>query len=166
MKVDLTEAMVVDHQEWHTQVPFEMKTISFVQGEFPVQECSPVNVDVYYAKDGQLQVKGTANVRVTIPCDRCLTPVSYSFSVLAERDLDLSEEEQPSFLEGKVLDVDGLVFHELLLHWPAKILCREDCKGICTVCGADLNQGECGCDRHVLDPRMAAFQDIFNKFQS
>lgn len=166
MKIDLTEAMVADHYDWHTQVPFEMKTISFVQGNFSVEEESLIEVDIHHEKDGQLQVRGTAQIQVTIPCDRCLTPVSYKFSVEAERELDLSEEEQPAFLEGKLLDIDGLVFHELLLHWPAKILCREDCKGICTVCGTDLNQGECGCDRQVLDPRMAAIQDIFNKFQS
>ncbi len=166
MKIDLTEAMVVDHHDWHTQVPFEMTTVSFVQGEFPVEECTPVNIDIHHEKDGQLQVRGTVKMRVTIPCDRCLNPVSYEFSVEAESELDLSEKEQPSFIEGTTLDVDGFVFHELLLHWPAKILCREDCKGICTVCGADLNQGECGCDRQVLDPRMAAIQDIFNKFQS
>ncbi len=166
MKIDLTEAMSVDHNEWHTEVPLEMDSISFVQGSFPVEEASPVNVDIFHVKDGRMQIKESARIRVAIPCDRCLRPISQEFVLEAEREVNLSGEERPAYIEGTYLDVDRLIFHELLLHWPSKILCREDCKGICPVCGADLNQGECGCDKQVLDPRMAAIQDIFNKFQS
>ena len=62
-------------------------------------------------------------------------------------------------------DTNELAKSEILLHWPMKILCKDDCKGLCSKCGADLNYEECGCDRTVLDPRMAAIQDIFNKFK-
>ena len=43
--------------------------------------------------------------------------------------------------------------------------CKEDCKGLCPVCGTNLNEKECGCDRTVADPRMAAIQDIFKNFK-
>lgn len=166
MKVDLTAALAVDHFDWQTQIPFTMESISFVQGTFPVTDKEPVELFVHHESEGQLLVRATVGLTVTIPCDRCLSPVSYHFSVLAERELNLSNEEQPSYIEGTMLDADGLLFHELLLQWPARVLCKDDCKGLCPVCGADLNDGECGCDRKVLDPRMAAIQDIFNQFQS
>ncbi len=166
MKIDLAEAMAVEDSLWQREASLDLEEVSIAQGRFPVIKKTPVQITARHSKKGRLQLKVSAEVLVEIPCDRCLTPVSSAISIDAERQLDLGESDQPVYIEGTVLDVDGLIFHELLLHWPAKILCREDCKGLCPVCGADLNQGECGCDRHVLDPRMAAIQDIFNKFQS
>ena len=60
------------------------------------------------------------------------------------------------------LNVDELIKNELLLNWPLKVLCREDCRGICKTCGRNLNDGGCGCDDFVPDPRMAAIKDLFN----
>ena len=44
---------------------------------------------------------------------------------------------------------------------PVKILCKEDCKGICSVCGSNLNEGECGCDRFVPNAAFAGLSDLF-----
>ena len=73
-------------------------------------------------------------------------------------------DEQP-FLNGYNLDVDQLVCNELLLSLPMKVLCREDCKGICNRCGANLNIETCDCDTRALDPRMSVIQDIFNQYK-
>ena len=75
------------------------------------------------------------------------------------------EMEENDYLIGFELDVDKLVYAEILVNWPMKVLCKEDCEGICNVCGANLNKGDCGCQRTELDPRMAAIQDIFSKFK-
>ena len=72
-------------------------------------------------------------------------------------------EEQSGFMEGYQLNVDSLISNEIFTCWPLKVLCREDCKGLCRVCGKDLNEGECGCDTFVPDPRMAAIMDIFRE---
>ena len=69
------------------------------------------------------------------------------------------------YLIGFELDVDKLVYAEILVNWPMRVLCKDDCKGICKVCGMNLNKGACNCQRTELDPRMAAIQDIFNKFK-
>ena len=74
--------------------------------------------------------------------------------------------EETDYLIGFELDVDKLVYAEILVNWPMRVLCKDDCKGICKVCGMNLNKGTCSCDSFVPDPRMAAFQDIFNKFKA
>ena len=71
-------------------------------------------------------------------------------------------EEQEAFMEGYSLNIDSLIDNEITTSWPMKVLCRPDCKGLCPVCGKDLNTGACGCDTFVPDPRMAAIMDVFN----
>ena len=73
-----------------------------------------------------------------------------------------TDDASSSVMEGYHLNVDELINDELLLEWPTKILCREDCKGICKICGRNLNDGECGCDDFVPDPRLAVIKDLFN----
>ena len=75
---------------------------------------------------------------------------------------DTSFDDEQIFVSGYELDTDALINNEILINMPVKVLCREDCKGICPVCGHNLNEGECGCDTFVPDPRMAAIKDIFN----
>ncbi len=61
--------------------------------------------------------------------------------------------------------MEQLICNELLAQWPMRVLCKEDCKGLCSRCGADLNVSPCDCDRTSLDPRMAAISDIFSRFK-
>ena len=79
--------------------------------------------------------------------------------------LELSPLEEKDYIDGYNLDVDQLVHDEALLVWPERILCKEDCKGLCTTCGQNLNDGSCDCERTDLDPRMAKILDIFSNFK-
>ena len=72
------------------------------------------------------------------------------------------DAEQMVFMEGYQLNVDDLIYSDIVLNWPMKILCREDCKGICRICGKDLNSGTCGCDTFVPSPGLAGIKEIFN----
>ena len=61
--------------------------------------------------------------------------------------------------DGKV-ELDELLREDVLLDLPGKFLCREDCKGLCPRCGKNLNQGDCGCPKQEVDPRLAALQAL------
>ena len=61
---------------------------------------------------------------------------------------------------GKELDLGPVVREQILLALPMDALCTEDCKGLCQVCGGNLNEKECSCDRHVPDPRWAKLKNI------
>ncbi len=116
-----------------------------------------------------LEISGKMELDAIIPCSRCLEDVrtTIHLDIFRKLDMKLSEDDrikaldENSYIADYTLDVDGLVYDELLTVWPMKVLCREDCKGICMKCGKNLNEGDCGCDRTVLDPRMAAIRDIF-----
>ncbi|MCR5426449.1 MAG: DUF177 domain-containing protein [Lachnospiraceae bacterium] len=101
-------------------------------------------------------------------CDRCLSPAQIEIPIVIDRevaspDYPEPDEELREFMEGYSIDTDALLRNEISLNWPVKILCREDCKGLCPVCGRNLNEGDCGCDTFVPDPRMAALKDIFER---
>ncbi len=79
-----------------------------------------------------------------IPCDRCLKEVTVPFEIEMDDDVDLSPERQEdladdSYIEENSINTDALLNHEILIRFPMKTLCREDCQGICLKCGKDLN---------------------------
>ena len=88
-----------------------------------------------------------------------------------EIDFNLSDEErsegldETNFIIGYNLDVDTLINDEILIGFPMKLLCSEDCKGLCKNCGTNLNEKSCDCDTTVYDPRMSVIRDIFNNFK-
>jgi DUF177 domain-containing protein len=125
-------------------------------------------------------VQTNFRIPLTGQCRRCLKPLQLDESVdlirtylpeaearpPAERKREGSEASlDPALLEedtyaGKEIDLTPAVREQILLQIPASPLCREDCLGLCPKCGSDLNEGECGCDRAVMDPRWAALKGI------
>ena len=66
-------------------------------------------------------------------------------------------------MKDRVVDIDDIVANNFLMNVEGKYLCSEDCKGLCQHCGADLNEGDCGCSQENIDPRWAALVDIMEK---
>ena len=69
-------------------------------------------------------------------------------------------EAEEDVYSGKEIDLDPILREQLLLALPGYPVCKDDCKGLCPVCGANLNDRECGCDRHVPDPRWAGLKNV------
>ena len=173
MQIHLSDISSSEGKSQHYSVVFEMDTITFQQGTFPVLDKEPVELTITNTGDRVLELEGSGLVTVGIPCDRCLEEVKtrISFEFKRKLDMKLTDEErvndldESSYLTGYDLDVDRLVYLEVLMSWPLKVLCKEDCKGICSRCGKNLNDGPCGCAEEPKDPRMAAISDIFSKFK-
>jgi uncharacterized protein len=86
-----------------------------------------------------------------------ITGSEYESSEVAE----LTEAEMSvAVFDGEGLDVDEIVKEQILLAVPTRMLCREDCKGICPECGIDRNTGECSCVADNIDPRWAALKNL------
>ena len=74
---------------------------------------------------------------------------------------ELTEAEMSvSVFDGDAIDVDEIVKEQVLLAVPTRMLCREDCKGICPECGTDRNTGDCNCVANDIDPRWAALKNL------
>ncbi len=115
---------------------------------------------------GALQLTGEAETVLDTRCDRCLRPMTLTLDVpvetlLAER-LEDEENDEIVLLEDGQVDVDEIFTTACILALDGKHLCREDCKGLCPTCGADLNDGPCGCKKET-DPRLAVLAKLLDK---
>lgn len=170
MLVNLTDVFTSEGITEEKKIEIEMRSIRYLGVEFQIKEKTPLSLKFTNIAAGEALIKGTAVITLVLGCDRCLRDVPYTFSLSFDRTVksperasELSEEEtdEQNYMEGYQLNTERLISSEILLDWPMKILCREDCGGICSKCGKDLNAGDCGCDTFVPDPRMAAIKDIF-----
>lgn len=96
-------------------------------------------------------------------CDRCLTEIHRPMQVPIEHVLVTSltqEDDEFVLVENYQLPLDDLVLEDLILSLPSKNLCREDCRGICPICGKDLGAGLCGCRSDAIDPRLAILKQL------
>ncbi|MBP7059502.1 MAG: DUF177 domain-containing protein [Lachnospiraceae bacterium] len=135
----------------------------------------PDVIDVTIINNGgrRLGISLNATANVIIPCDRCLSPVENIIDISVNEEYRISDgelifeadDDEITFIENNLLDVDKLLCEWILLSWPTKVLCRDDCKGICPVCGQNLNERDCGCDREVPDPRSQMFRDLLENFK-
>ncbi|HEX9949622.1 MAG TPA: DUF177 domain-containing protein, partial [Thermodesulfobacteriota bacterium] len=120
-----------------------------------------------------IEVRGDIRAAIALPCARCLkeciVPIVSEFKEYfilqryapAEQDKELVHDDLDiSFLPEEGIELRDIVEEQIWLNIPMKPLCHDGCKGLCTVCGADLNSGECGCDRHVGDPRFAVLKSL------
>lgn len=96
-------------------------------------------------------------------CANCLKPIVYNLSFSVDEIFKNTEinEDQFQFI-GKIIDIKEAVYVNLIMNIPMKLVCADDCKGLCFKCGKNLNEGECNCDRVPKDPRFEAFYSLFN----
>ena len=125
-------------------------------------------------KGEQIRLRGTISAEVELLCDRCLAPeraplaVEFDTSFIPQ-EVEAGKQENVELLtedlglsayEGDAVDLDELVREQILLALPSRHLCREDCKGLCQKCGANLNENQCSCEQGETDPRWAALADL------
>ena len=113
--------------------------------------------------DEVLLLEAKGQTTLSIPCGRCLTPVKVEVQfVLNEKFRHAGEiNEEIETFSGDTIELDDLVKRSIVANIPMKVLCTEDCKGLCPVCGQNLNEKECGCDTTELDPRFASLRALF-----
>lgn len=173
MLIDLTHVLKTEEKVIQKEVVYTPDTFSDGTTEFPIISKTPVSLTIKNMGNQELQIAGRINVTVLIPCGRCLEDVKDNIELDFEKEVDMKLStaekveamDEQNYINGYNLDVDKLVYDELLVNWPMKVLCSEDCKGLCGTCGTNLNLQTCDCERTDSDPRMARIRDIFSKFK-
>lgn len=166
--MNLTEIFNRENKREELQMPFPFEEF---HGE-NIKNKPEIQLILENIGKGKALIKGKAVLEFILPCDRCLKPVETQVELDFEREVLAPElvtneetKEDQHFVDDYELDVEALLLEELQLSWPSKILCDEECKGICKKCGQNLNEGTCECDDFVPDIRFANLMDIFNGAQ-
>lgn len=172
MLIDFSQVLNKEDKCECYSLPFEQEIFESGLGNFPISNKTPLSLELRNVENRKFEITGEMELTLAAVCDRCLQDVAVEVHLLIQREFPIKDKqlvmedlEDTDYIIGTSLDTNALAAGEIFLHWPMKILCKDDCKGLCSKCGADLNYGECGCNRTVLDPRMAAIQDVFNKFK-
>ncbi len=99
---------------------------------------------------GSLEVYGTVCAKITAPCARCLEDTNSTIDVEIKETVGKDEVE----LDGTILNIDDIVFGNVLINMPSRFLCSEDCLGLCSKCGSNLNINQCQCEPDdIIDER-------------
>ena len=152
--------------EWN----FPGGLLKFEGQEFGFPEGFHAEVSVQWLESEALLLAGiSVSAVIEAECARCLKAVSLEISgelmyLYCSQDPQTIEDDEymPVEIEhfGRVLDVMPQIEESIYTLIPTKILCREDCKGLCPNCGADLNEGECSCKNENIDPRLEALRNF------
>ncbi|HXW91096.1 MAG TPA: DUF177 domain-containing protein [Terriglobales bacterium] len=125
-----------------------------------------------------IRLNGELSASLETACARCLEPVLQN----VERQFDLlyrpqgvdggqeersfaGAEAEIGYYQGTSLLLEDVLREQVLLAVPLKAICRQDCKGLCPQCGADLNVVQCSCQAPIGDPRWSALKELRNKFE-
>ena len=166
MLITLSDVLSDQHKTVEETVRLEME-------EIRLHRCRKMFIKQRSMRGKELLITAETRLSVMIPCDRCLEDVKREFELNCVKhvdvglsDAELTEElDESNFIDGYHLDVDKLLSNEILSGWPEKVLCKEDCKGLCPVCGQNLNTKSCDCEDTGLDPRMSVVRDLFKNFK-
>ncbi len=157
MKLQVEQALAQPGEEFSFALRIEP---SAFDGGSPFEQLTaPAVVEGSYFFDGErLHVEGIITTRGHYTCTRCLDEADLEMEIsFCEYYMQMAEADDDALVyDGRCIDVLSLVRDTLIIEEPYQVLCREDCKGLCSRCGHNLNEGSCECNDAEMDPRWAA----------
>lgn len=158
MRIDLNN--LLSGNEKHLGINYKLDLSNLIYSTYnPIKNGVSV-VGSLYSKADVLYLDINISFEFFGFCDRCAEEVKKDFGfnikrIVVEKLENEEDDDDYIVVNNRELDLDELVNEEVSLSLPNKILCKDDCKGLCPKCGANLNFKQCDCKKDV-DPRMAA----------
>ncbi len=167
------DLLLFDTLESRFRLEESVASVALGLDDFPFNGDEPVAITCNCSRDGDVAIADCEmSATLTQSCSRCLkdmtSEISTSFKLVVRRlhtgehqpeapeGEDLSERDEDVRIiprDEHTVDITEIVHDAVLLAVPAKLLCSEDCRGICQVCGANRNETDCGCAVERTDPR-------------
>jgi len=151
--------------EWlHRQLPVE---------ELPDFSLAGADVRCHITRSGDtIYIRGELAAQISQECSRCLEPATvaiggdFAYTMLPAKpqtapDLELTTEElETGYYSGDFIDLAPIVCEQIVLQAPMKVLCRQECRGLCPHCGTNLNTVSCNCREEAIDARLAVLKNF------
>ena len=168
MLIDLSDILSTEGLTRNVEVHIDFDNFQFKGMNYRIGSADDFTLELKNDGKNRVKITGSTRVVMNLVCDRCLEEFRREFDVDIDTVIDTSvfdsddvdEIDELSYFEDCNIDMDALLKKELMGLVPIQILCKDDCKGLCKVCGTNLNHGSCSCDDFVPDPRLSVFNDI------
>jgi len=164
MRIDLTGYFAGEIKSREIEFEFSMENTE-IDGFRPF--ISPIKVKAELRSfAGAAELEATLSYDFSMPCSRCmeetLTRFDQKVSHTLVRTLENEEDDDDSYIqvENEAIDLAELFYTDIILNLPVKYLCDEDCKGLCSTCGTNLNKGSCNCSNDQIDPRLEILKKL------
>lgn len=162
---------------------FDLKTVFLNEGETKrlsyERDISDISIDGAFPFISPMRITAAASNRASLvtltlnceydyerPCDRCSSLIKGTQKHSFEHRLvqTLVDDSNDDYIETPdfTLELDEVAITDIILSYPQKFLCKKDCKGLCQQCGKNLNDGDCGCSKKSVDPRLEILKQFIN----
>lgn len=162
MKINIASVLKSDGASQPFSGSLELGSVEFMGSPITFTKPLEVKGSVYGLGD-MIEISASIEGEYTAQCSRCgeetTKILSTTLSESVRSDFSDADEECLS-LTGNVLCITGALEACIFGSIPIKILCKDTCKGLCSVCGTNRNKKDCNCDETVYDPRFAIFRNL------
>jgi uncharacterized protein len=165
----------LEQRKVHFEETFQPGQIDF--SDAGVRQATPLHtsglVELLAHTDGEVRIRGRYDVTMETECDRCLSAARFALAspfdlfyrpmadIAVEEEVAIDEgEAEIGFYEGAGVELENILREQILLMLPMQRICKEDCLGMCPICGANRNEVACDCHQETSDDRWAALRNL------
>ncbi|MBQ7793207.1 MAG: DUF177 domain-containing protein [Clostridia bacterium] len=164
MILDLSDIIKNDKDVMSVDCDIDLSSLEFMGEDFTFSKPLHI-VGVVRNNTKNLELDAEVSGSMQVRCARCAKPFSTEVrfdvsEILIREDGEISPDSDVVIFSGHEVDLTEIVTNNFFMNVSGRYLCKEDCKGLCSVCGIDLNEGTCSCDSDTIDPRWAALAEI------
>lgn len=167
MKVNIREVIAGQKNKINIETKEEIKDISYFGDD--VAFITPVTLKAEISKvDNEFFISGTVEGTAEFHCARCLKRFQREikervYAQFGTGGMDDEEMDDSYSIVDEMIDISEIIRNTLIASLPMKVVCDENCKGLCSVCGKDLNVEACNCKIEEIDPRLAKLKDLLQQ---
>jgi|SRR5690554_1073982 len=112
-----------------------------------------VSLTIFNTRDSYI-IKGEFKGEIVLQCSRCLDKFDYKIKLKMDNEILKKDVNDP-----EMIDITNIFVENILLSIPIKVICKKNCKGLCPVCGKNLNKDNCDCKSETIDPRLVKLKN-------
>ena len=165
MVINFSDLLSKKNRKKQISLSFELEPFEF-EGE-EIRAIEKVDVEgVAISENDVIVINASIKTKLQLSCSRCLDTFIYPIDIdIEERftnDKELQNEET-MFVDSDTLNITEIIENSIISTLPIKRLCKEDCKGLCSQCGANKNVENCSCLDYDVDIRLAKLRELFGE---
>ena len=165
MVINFSDLLSKKNRKKQISLSFELEPFEF-EGE-EIRAVEKVYVEgVAISENDVIVINASIKTKLKLNCSRCLDTFIYPIDIDIEERFTNNKEldsEEIMFVDGDTLDITEIIENSIISTLPIKRLCAEDCKGLCSNCGANLNVDKCSCNNYDVDIRLAKLKELFGE---